>query len=301
MLNFKVPRLKDKILIDTKKWVQNSSGATLDICRLSGRTLPTYVAKVLEVNACTKDLKGAINKNDTVLLTRVVSDISMYRSFSTGLDDKDYYNVPIMQVLGVFENGEMSISSLTMLFDKVLVKKVEANRGLILPNDNTMIGEVVKVGTCKFDKNWKSLPLTVKVGDKVLIRDNVTTEVYLDGAFYYAVEESMIVSIFTDEELTFESSKIIGGNVVMESYIPENTSIFITPTLNYEDEDYTEIYNRDLFKVVNLDTSLTEINKGDIILVDRSITNYVYYNENKYFVVSGLDYIEAKINKEGKN
>ena len=41
----------------------------------------------------------------------------------------------------------------------------------------------------------------------------------------------------------------------MKPYIPEviNDSIIITPSLNYEDLDYAEIYNRDLFKVEAFD------------------------------------------------
>ena len=297
MIDFKVPRLRDKILIDTKNWVQNSSGCTLGLHRMSGRPLPTYIAKVLEVNAHTEELKNAVQKGDTVLLTRVVSDVSMYKSFSTELDNNSYFNVPIMQILGVFKNGDISINSLKMLFDKILVRKIESKSKLILSNDNTMIGEVVKVGTCRFDKDWNSSSLTVRAGDKVLIRDNVTTEVYLDGEYYYAVEESMIVSIFTEDKLKFDESMVINNNIILEPYIPESTSIFLTPNLNYEDEDYTEIYNRDLFKVIRVDSLLTELQEGDIILVNRNITNYVYYNENKYFIISGIENVEAKIIK----
>ena len=299
MIDFKVPRSKDKVLIDTKKWIQNSSG--LSIHRMSGRDLPTYIATVLSENIENERLKGTIKEGDTVLLTRVVSDISMSSSFSVGLEGSNYYNVPIMQVLGVFEGNEVSFSTLHMIFDKVLIKKIETSGSLILPDDQTMIGEIVKTGTCKFSKDWDVLPLPVKVGDKVLLRDNICTEVFLNGEYYYAAEVSMIVGIFQDEEFTLEKADIISESIVMREYIPERalSSSLLTPLMNFEDADLTDIYNRDLFKVVAVDKNLTKIKKDDILLLDRNVANYVYYRENKYFILNGTDYVEAKI-EEGK-
>ena len=66
--------------------------------------------------------------------------------------------------------------------------------------------------------------------------------------------------------------------------------------MNYENEDITDIYNRDLFKILASDKSLTKLQKDDIIIVDRSVTNYVYIGTDKYFMLSGMDYIEAKVN-----
>lgn len=298
MIDFNVPKSKDCIIIDTKNWTQNSS-QILTVHKMSGRDIPTYIAEVLSENIVKDCLKGAVAKGDTVLLTRVASEVAQYRSFEIEVGDKRYYDVPVMQVLGKFDN-DISFSSLHMLFDKILIKRIEDifEGNLLLPENNTMIGEVVKVGTCKFDKDWKKHDLQVEVGDKVLIRDNVTTEIFLDGETYYATEESMVVGKFDEHGYQLNNLTLLNKSLLLDSYISDHAlnSTLLTPILNYEGEDVTDIYNRDLFRIQAVDESLTNLHKDDIILLDRNVTNYVYIGINKYFMLAGTDFVEAKIN-----
>lgn len=299
MIDFRVPRAKDCVLIDTKKWLQNSS-SSLIVHRLSGRDIPTYLAKAESEYIEKEVLKGFINKEDTLLISRVASEIAQYRTFGLNEDDKRYYNVPIMQIMGVFEGDKISFNSLKMLFDKVLVKKVDPSRSCLLelPENNTMIGKVVKIGTCRFDSDWNKQDLIVKIGDEVLIRDNVTTEIFLDGETYYATEESMIVGIFKSENYELSNLELVNESIILDSYVPEktlNSTLFVSPVINYEDADITDIYNRDLLKIIAVDKSLTKLNKGDIILTDRNVTNYVYLGSKKYFILSGMTHIEARV------
>ena len=84
----------------------------------------------------------------------------------------------------------------------------------------------------------------------------------------------------------------------MKSYIATkllNSNILISPDINYEDLDYSDIYNRDLFQIKFLDKKLNNFKKEDVILVKRDFTNYVYLNEEKYHLINGKDWIEAKI------
>ena len=84
----------------------------------------------------------------------------------------------------------------------------------------------------------------------------------------------------------------------MKSYIATkllNSNILISPDINYEDLDYSDIYNRDLFQIKFLDKKLNNFKKEDVILVRRDFTNYVYLNEEKYHLINGKDWIEAKI------
>lgn len=303
MIDFKVPRLKDCILIDTKEWVQNAN-SIIESRKMSGRTIPTYISKVQELDAERGVFKNVLNKGDTVLLTRVASEIAQYRTFAIEGNDKRYFSVPITQAIGVFKDKEMSLQSFQMLFDKILIKRIKEEEldGIAISESNTMVGEVVKTGWCRFDKNWNTLPMKTKVGDKVLIRDNVTTEVVLSGETYYATEEAMVVGIFKGGDLNLNSLWVINDNVIFLPYIMEHLygSVLITPLLNYEDEDTTDIYNRNLFKVVASDSALTKVKKDDIILVDRNVTNYVYLNSKKYFILSGIDCIEAKIEERNQ-
>jgi co-chaperonin GroES (HSP10) len=298
MIDFKVPRAKDCIIIDTKKWLQNNS-QNLTIHRMSGRDIPTFIAQVVEENVEKECLKGAVNKGDTVLLSRVVSEVAQCRPFEIDSGDKRFYNVPIMQVLGVFEEGRISLNTFTLLFDKILLKKVDSSRvgGLEIPNSNSMIGEVIKVGSCSFDKDWNCQELKVKVGDKVLVRDNATTQVYFENDLYYVTEESMVVGIFNTEVFELDNLQVINNSILTEPYIPKKvlSSDLLTPLLNFENEDVTDIYNRDLFKIVAVDKSLTNLKENDIVLIDRSVTTYVYLGINKYYTLIGTDYLEAKI------
>ena len=269
MINFKVPRTKNSIIIDIKNWVQNSS-QILTVHRLSGRPLPTYIAKVLEVNEEKENLKGVVSKGDTVLLSRVASEVAQFRAFEVEVGDKRYYDVPIMQVLGVFLNGVISFNSFNPILDKIVVKKLDTTKigALEFPDNQTMIGKVIKVGSCRFDQKWNKHELNVKVGDTVLIKDNVTTEISLDGNTYYVTEESMVVGVFNSEKYNLENIKFLNKSIIMESYIPPMAlnSTLLTPSMNFEAEDITSIYNRDLFKIVALDQSLTNLKKDDIIL-----------------------------------
>lgn len=298
-IDFKVKRAEDCALIDTKKWVDNAStGITLH--RLSGRDIPTGITELKSVYPVKEGLKNIIKEGDLVLISKVAADISQYRKFAVERGDERYFHVPIMQVYGIFKNHNINYDSFQLVTDKVLLKRLEPKySGILKAEDNTMIGEVVKIGTNKFDENWNSKPLTVKVGDRVIVRDNVSTEIYLDGERYYVVEEPTIIGIFKDEDrFELESLRIFNNSILLEPYIPKNIcdSIIITPNMNYEDADYTELYNRDLFKVAAVDQELDKIHRNDILLIDRNFTNYVYLGTKKYFTISGLNFVSAKIN-----
>lgn len=299
-IDFKVKRAENCVLIDTKAWITDGTGISLH--RMSGRDVPTFINKAISVYPITEGLRDIVSEGDTILLSKVASDISQYKKFEIKAGDERYFHCPIMQVLGTFKNSEISFNALNMCTDKILIEKVDLEyKGLYLSEDNTMVGRVVKIGTCRFDKDWKKQPLSVKVGDIVLIRDNVTTKVRLSEGEYYATEESMVVGVFNSSVFDLDHLTVLNNYVIMSPYIPETlSSIVVTPILDYENEDITEIYNRDLFKVLKVPEKFDNISRDDILLVDRNLTNYVYIGSKKYFVISDIDYITSKINK-GEN
>lgn len=296
-VDFKVKRAENCALIDTKKWITDGTGITFH--RMSGRDIPTFINKVLSVHPVTIQLKEVVKEGDTVLLSKIASDISQYKKFPIHVGDERYFNCPVMQILGVFKDEEITLESLNMCTDKILIKKIGIDyKGLKLGEDNTMIGEVIKIGTNKFDKDWRKLPLSVKVGDVVLVRDNVTTKVRLKEGEYYATEDSMIVGRFDSSDFNLENLTILNNYILMSPYISETLGdVLLTPLLDYENEDITEIYNRDLFRVVKVDSKVDRVLENDILLVDRNFTNYVYVGTSKYFVISGIDYITSKVKK----
>lgn len=296
MFDYKVKKSEDCVLINCNDWIQSSA---IQICKISGKSSPSCITTALDVHAHSKHfLNCPISKGDIILLTKVASDVASMRSFQLE-DNKNYFNLPFMQVLGIFKDKKINYDNLEMIYDKILVEKVEQenNNLLQLPKSNDMIGIVKKVGSNSFDKNFKEKPLNVSIGDYVLIKDNVSTPITLNEKTYYAVEEKAVVGIFDKSNFNVNSITFINESILMKSYHSPKVlnSILISPAINYEDLDYSDIYNRDLFQIKYLDKSLKKVKKEDIVLVKRDYTNYVYFNEEKYHLINGENYIEAKI------
>lgn len=96
----------------------------------------------------------------------------------------------------------MSKLNIQPLHDRVVVKAKEAEEktksGLYLPDtakEKPIEGTIVAVGTGKTTEDGKVLPLTVKVGDKVLYGKYSGTEVTVDGEEYLMMRESDIFAI----------------------------------------------------------------------------------------------------------
>lgn len=301
MLNFKVDKTKDCIIINTDEWIQNSENS-LKRYKMSGRSIITYLTEVVDKNIVSDKFTEAdsvLEKGEIVLVSKIASEISRDRAIT--IDNKKYYNIPIMQVLGYFEGNKVSFDTLNLLYDKVLVEKVSLNEGIFYTEDHSMVGKVLKIGTHGFDSEWNRKPLQVKVNDVVLIKDNVSTKVTLDNKEYYVLEEGAIVGIFGDD-LKLDNLRVINNSVLLKEYIDEKllgSDLLYTPFLNYKDLDETDIYNRNMFQVVRVDKSLKDLEIGDIVLADRSVSNYVSVNEDKYedryFMFTGMFYIDAKI------
>lgn len=88
------------------------------------------------------------------------------------------------------------------LSNRVVLKNVEAEEttksGIILTasaKEKPQIAEVIAVGVGEVNDEGKLIPMTVKVGDKVIISKYSGTEVKLDGEEYVIVKETDILAI----------------------------------------------------------------------------------------------------------
>lgn len=297
--DYKIDKHKDTVLIDPTAWVKNDSNI-VQRYKLSGKDISTYITKVLDIYIDHDVAKDYISVGDTVLLTRIVSDVAQYRGFIGPDRSSKYFVTPILQVIGVFKDDKISLDNLNVLFDKVIYEKVQPKQeGLLTDSEGiNNLGKVVKVGSFAVDNNWESKPLTVQIGDTILVKDNISTEIVLDGKIYYVVDESGIIGISsTGACSSLDDFKLINRVMLMTPYIPEKMSkdsLLWTPIINYEDLDYSEIYCRNQFKINYLDKNLTNIKKGDIVIIDRNVTTYVYFNKQRYFVINGTNYIEGR-------
>ena len=88
------------------------------------------------------------------------------------------------------------------LNDRVLIKRSKAEiskGGILLPDsaqEKPQIGEVIRVGEGKMSSEGILMPLTVKVGDKVLFTSYAGTEVHPDeDSEYLVLSEDDILAI----------------------------------------------------------------------------------------------------------
>ena len=92
--------------------------------------------------------------------------------------------------------------SLTILYDRVLIKKIEVEEktvgGIVLTGsatDPVYEGEVVKVGEGKLTKANVLIPLTVKVGDVVVYDPSAAIDVTVDGEKFLVLREENIFAV----------------------------------------------------------------------------------------------------------
>ena len=88
------------------------------------------------------------------------------------------------------------------LADRVVIKMTEAEEttksGIILSGsakEKPQIAEIIAVGTGKVTDDGKVVPMTVKVGDKVLTSKYAGTEVKLDGVEYTITSVKDILAV----------------------------------------------------------------------------------------------------------
>lgn len=88
------------------------------------------------------------------------------------------------------------------LYDRVLLKRVEAEEevrgGIIIPDtakEKPQEAEVVAVGEGKFDDEGNRMPMTVKVGNRVLIGKYSGTEIKIADVEHTIVREDEILAI----------------------------------------------------------------------------------------------------------
>lgn len=282
LIDYKVPRTEDCLLMDVNAWVPTSTIVSQSI---KGKLSASYVTTVLDENF--KEDYG-ISKGDTILITRISSEIAPMRSYDLN-DGKKYFNLPISQVIGKFKNSEISLESLQLIDGKVLIEKLDRKSSdLYLPEVSDMLGRVVQANS-KIE--------SLKEGNIVFLKDNIATPIRLDEKEYYAADDINVVGVLS-YGLSAEDIEFINGSILMLPYISSyvlNSSLLVTPDVDYENLDYSDIYNRDLFQIKFLDKNVEGLKKDDVVLLRRDLTTYVYINNQKYFLIDGKKWIEAKI------
>ena len=294
-LDYKVDRSEDCVKINTDKWLTLDTNM-LSRYRISGRSVTTYLTRIVDKNLTEKwaDTDKELLQDSVVLISRVASEVARNRAYQ--IDGENFYDIPITQVMGYFKDNAIDLLHFVPLSDKVLIKKINLDKqGFVhRVNDNSTVGKVLRTG---------SSVTSVSESDIVLIQDNVATELEVGFEKFLIVPEETIVGIFNSEEnLSVDNLRVINKAVLLQEYQSSkvfDSSVLVMPELNYEELDFSDTFNSDLFKVVAVDENLHEISKNDIILLDRNLTFYVFLNGEKYFLINGTKYISGKLQKEG--
>ena len=92
--------------------------------------------------------------------------------------------------------------NLRPLQDRIIVKRLEEETktagGILIPDtakEKPQQGEVVAVGKGKLTEDGKTIPMDVKVGDKVLFGKYSGTEIKIDGEEVLVVREDEVLAI----------------------------------------------------------------------------------------------------------
>jgi len=93
--------------------------------------------------------------------------------------------------------------NLSPLHDRVLVKRLEEEEvtkgGIIIPDsakEKPIKGEIVAAGPGKTTDDGKTVPMSVKTGDKVLFNKYAGTEIKIVGVEYLVMREDDILATF---------------------------------------------------------------------------------------------------------
>jgi chaperonin GroES len=96
----------------------------------------------------------------------------------------------------------MAKLNIKTLADRVIIKPAEAEEktkgGIILPDtakEKPIEGSIVAVGAGRVTEDGKSVPMNLKVGDKVLYGKYSGTEIKVEGEEYLIMRESDIYGI----------------------------------------------------------------------------------------------------------
>ena len=283
--DYNTSRMDNKVQINVQEWLSPDS-SLIKVYKMNGKT---PISCITEAKFIGHGIVG-IKEGDYLLLSRVSCEVATSLTAYYTIDGNRYFNVPNEQIMGVFEQNKITFRNLKLRPGNILFKKVYREQSSIIQMEEkgTMLGGIIKIG-----ENSK-----FHIGDIIALEDNVVTPLLIDGEECYAVEEKFVVGTLSDEDLSIEDMKVQNNYILMKPYISKNvlnSKVLETSQINYDNLDYSDINNRDLFKVMYVDESLSDIKKGDLLLLNRNYTNYMYYGGEKYFTISDKKWISGKV------
>ena len=277
------------VIINSEDW---HSPEPLVLTNLKGKVIPTNITTAVGINPAPAYRPLPFKVGDLIALSGLATRITSYLPFKLPVDPTIYSSTHLSQVIGYFVDNKVDYDNFIPIYDKVMFKPIEVKQSdfLYLSDDNLSVGVVVKTGDGGFNDDWDRVPMNFKVGDVVLVRDNVSTRVTLGQEDYYVVDDKFIMGKFESEDkLNIEDLKLCEGVHLFEEYEDdtiEGSTLYKVPM--GDDDDISQTYQNMLFKLVKSD----EVPEG-IYYINRIDTEYVKF-KNKTYYVAKKDRIMAK-------
>ena len=277
------------VIINSEDW---HSPEPLVLTNLKGKIIPTNITTAVGINPAPAYRPLPFKVGDLIALSGLATRITSYLPFKLPDDPTIYSSTHLSQVIGYFVDNKVDYDNFIPIYDKVMFKPIEVKQSdfLYLSDDNLSVGVVVKTGDGGFNDDWDRVPMNFKLGDVVLVRDNVSTRVTLGQEDYYVVDDKFIMGKFESEDkLNIEDLKLCEGVHLFEEYEDdtiEGSMLYKVPM--GDEDDISQTYQNMLFKLVKSD----EVPEG-IYYINRIDTEYVKFKNKTYFVAK-KDRIMAK-------
>ena len=277
------------VIINSEDW---HSPEPLVLTNLKGKVIPTNITTAVGINPAPAYRPLPFKVGDLIALSGLATRITSYLPFKLPDDPTIYSSTHLSQVIGYFVDNKVDYDNFIPIYDKVMFKPIEVKQSdfLYLSDDNLSVGVVVKTGDGGFNDDWDRVPMNFKLGDVVLVRDNVSTRVTLGQEDYYVVDDKFIMGKFeSKDKLNIEDLKLCEGVHLFEEYEDdtiEGSTLYKVPM--GDDDDISQTYQNMLFKLVKSD----EVPEG-IYYINRIDTEYVKFKNKTYFVAK-KDRIMAK-------
>ena len=277
------------VIINSEDW---HSPEPLVLTNLKGKIIPTNITTAVGINPAPAYRPLPFKVGDLIALSGLATRITSYLPFKLPDDPTIYSSTHLSQVIGYFVDNKVDYDNFIPIYDKVMFKPIEVKQSdfLYLSDDNLSVGVIVKTGDGGFNDDWDRVPMNFKLGDVVLVRDNVSTRVTLGQEDYYVVDDKFIMGKFESEDkLNIEDLKLCEGVHLFEEYEDdtiEGSTLYKVPM--GDEDDISQTYQNMLFKLVKSD----EVPEG-IYYINRIDTEYVKFKNKTYFVAK-KDRIMAK-------
>ena len=277
------------VIINSEDW---HSPEPLVLTNLKGKIIPTNITTAVGINPAPAYRPLPFKVGDLIALSGLATRITSYLPFKLPDDPTIYSSTHLSQVIGYFVDNKVDYDNFIPIYDKVMFKPIEVKQSdfLYLSDDNLSVGVVVKTGDGGFNDDWDRVPMNFKLGDVVLVRDNVSTRVTLGQEDYYVVDDKFIMGKFeSKDKLNIEDLKLCEGVHLFEEYEDdtiEGSMLYKVPM--GDEDDISQTYQNMLFKLVKSD----EVPEG-IYYINRIDTEYVKFKNKTYFVAR-KDRIMAK-------